>query len=84
MKTYPLFEALKAQQALRTEAGLPPEQFPIPAFVGMISDEVEQLRNNGKSDEQIVALIRQHSSIDITPDELAEHYATPEDRQHIK
>ncbi len=39
-KTYPLEEAVKAQKALRAAAGLGAEQFPIEAFVGMISDEI--------------------------------------------
>jgi hypothetical protein len=43
-KMYPVEEALKAQRSLRDAAGLEPEQFPIRAFVGMISDEIESLR----------------------------------------
>jgi hypothetical protein len=80
LKTYPLDEALKAQKALREAAGLPPEQFPIQAFVGMISDEIESLRKNGKSDEQIATLIRQSSSIEVTGREIADYYASPEER----
>jgi hypothetical protein len=82
-KTYPLDEALKAQKALREAAGLPPEQFPLQAFVGMISDEIESLRKGGKSDEDIAALIRKSSSIEVTAGEIAEYYAPPEERhQH--
>ena len=43
-RTVSLAESLKALQALRNAAGLGPEQFPLPAFVGMISDEVKALR----------------------------------------
>jgi hypothetical protein len=77
---YPLEEALKAQRSLRDAAGLAPEQFPIEAFVGMISDEIESLRKRGKSDEQIAELIRSNSAIEITADEIAENYASPQDR----
>ena len=79
-KTYPLEEALKAQKSLRDAAGLKPEQFPIQAFVGMISDEIETLRQRGKSDDDIASLIRSHSAIDITAAEIAENYASPEER----
>ena len=79
-KMYPLEEAMKAQKALRDAAGLAPEQFPVEAFVGMISDEVELLRERGKSDEDIAAMIRQHSAIEITAAEIAENYASPEER----
>jgi hypothetical protein len=81
-KTYPLPEALKALQSLRDAAGLKPEQFPIQAFVGMISDEVESLRQRGKTDEDIAAIIRAGSSIDITAAEITENYASPEERHH--
>ena len=80
-RTYPIEEALKAQSALRSAAGLEPEQFPIESVVGTISDEIEVLRKQGKSDDQIAALIRQHSGIEITPGDIAANYATPEDRQ---
>ena len=69
-KTYPVEEAIRAQKALRERAGLGPEMFPIQAFVGMISDEVETLRKQGHSDEKIA----------ITPAEIKEDYATPEER----
>lgn len=79
--TFPLNEALKAQRALRDAAGLAPEQFPIPAFVGMISDEIETLRQRGMDDGQIAALIERSSAIRITAGEISEHYATPDQRQ---
>ena len=80
MKTYSIEDALKAQRALRTAAGLGEERFPIQAFVGMISDEVEALRKAGKTDEQIANLIRSSSPIEITATEIAENYASPEKR----
>ncbi len=80
MKTYPIEEALRAQKALREAAGLGPEMFPVQAFVGMISDEVEQLRKQGKTDEDIARIIGSSSKIEITGSEVAEHYASPEDR----
>jgi hypothetical protein len=79
-KLYPLEEAIKAQKALRTAAGLGPEMFPVQAFVGMISDEIESLRKAGKSDEQIAALVSQNSSIQINAEQIAQNYAPPEER----
>lgn len=80
MKSYPVEEAVQAQKALRTLAGLGPEEFPIQAFVGMISDEIEQLRNLGHSDDEIAKVIRTNSKIEITGAEIAENYASPEAR----
>ena len=80
MKTYPIDQALRAQKALREAAGLGPEMFPIQAFVGMISDEVETLRGQGKTDEEIASLIKAHSDIQITAAEIAENYASPDQR----
>lgn len=79
-RMYPVEEAVKAHKALRAASGLGPEMFPIQAFVGMISDEVETLRERGKSDEEIADLIRASSAIEISPAEIAEYYATPEER----
>ena len=81
-KLYPVEEAIKAQKSLRDAAGLAPEQFPIQAFVGMISDEIESLRKRGKTDDEIASLIRDSSSIEISASEIAENYASPEERHH--
>lgn len=80
-KLFTLDEALKAQRALRTQAGLGPEMFPMQAFVGMISDEIDSLRKSGKSDDEIAAVIRSNSSIEITGSEIAEYFASAEQRQ---
>ncbi len=83
MQMYLVEEAIKAQKALHDAAGLGAEQFPIEAFVGMISDEVEQLRQRGKSDEEIASIIEANSTIKITASQITEHYASPEERhQH--
>jgi len=79
-KTYPIEEALRAQNALRKIAGLAPEQFPVAAFVGMISDEIEILRRKGHTDQQIADAISKNSSIAITPEDIAANYATPQQR----
>ncbi|HEY0759001.1 MAG TPA: hypothetical protein VGD59_07090 [Acidisarcina sp.] len=79
-RMYPVEEAIKAQRSLRDAAGLGPEQFPIQAFVGMISDEIESLRKRGKSDAEIASIIEQNSSIKISAAEIAENYASAEER----
>lgn len=79
-KLYPVDEAVRAQKALRTAAGLGPEMFPIPAFVGMISDEIDSLRQAGKTDDQIAALVSRNSAIQISGEEITQNYASPEQR----
>jgi hypothetical protein len=81
MPAYGLEQIMRAQAALRSAAGMQPEEFPMEAFVGMVSDEVEDLRAQGRSDEEIVAIIRTSSGIDIDAATLAENYASAEDRQ---
>ncbi len=80
MKTYPIDQAIRAQQALREATGLGPEMFPVEAFVGMISDEIEKLRSQGKTDSEIAGLITENSSIQITAEEISANYASSEDR----
>lgn len=80
--TYPIEQALRAQKALRDLAGLTPEEFPLDAFVGMVSDEIEILRNQGHSDEDIAKTIAANSNIQISPEQIAANYAPPEKRRH--
>jgi hypothetical protein len=79
-KANPLEEAVRAQRALRELAGLGPELFPIQAFVGMISDEIESLRNQGRSDEDIARAIQAHSAISITAADISAYYSSPAER----
>ncbi|GAC1356887.1 MAG: hypothetical protein NVSMB31_17400 [Vulcanimicrobiaceae bacterium] len=65
---------------MREAAGLGPEQFPLEAFVGMISDEIETLRKQGRTDDEIARLINGSANTQITSDQIAEFYASPESR----
>ena len=76
--------ALQAQSALRARAGLEPELFPVNEFVGMISDEIEQLRNMGQSDEEIADLVRSSSPIHVSADDISQYYAPLEARNAFK
>ncbi len=76
--------ALKAQSAMRASAGLGPETFPVADFVGMVSDEIEQLRKAGRSDEEIARIISTSSPIQINAATIAQHYAPPEARHFWK
>ncbi len=82
MRMYSVEEAIQAQKALREAAGLGVEMFPVQAFVGMISDEIEELRKQGKSDDAIAGLIESSSAIRITASEIAENYASSAERHH--
>ena len=75
-------QAADAQTALRRALGMPPEQFPLPAFVGMVSDEIEQLRKAGKTDQQIAALIADAIGVTVKADAIAQFYASPDMRGH--
>lgn len=56
--------------------GLASEMFSLPAFVGMISDEIEQLR--GYDNRQISGLIGDAIGREISPDDIQAHYASPQ------
>lgn len=82
-KTFTGKQAADAQTALRKALGLAPEQFPLPAFVGMVSDEIEQLRKQGHTDEQIALVINQTiGQAAISAADIGRFYASPEDRGH--
>lgn len=72
--------AMQAVKKLRDELGLPEETIPVAAFVRMISDELEQLRDECRSDGSICDLIKQASGIEIDSVDLKRFYATAEQR----
>ncbi len=67
--------------ALRLTLGLPPQHFTARAFVGMISDEIEQLRAAGWDDEGIADLIREASGEPLTADAVEAYYIGPDARR---
>ena len=50
------------------------------AFIGMISDEIEQLRAKGRSDAVIATLVSKATGKTIDAETIARFYATPEAR----
>ena len=79
--TFSIDQAIGAQRRLRSSLGLEDERFPLPAFIGMISDEIEMMRQAGRTDADIVAVIADATGERIAPEDLARHYAPPEQRR---
>lgn len=74
-------EAVVVQKAMRRQLGLDDERFPLPAFIGMISDEIEQFRQAGRTDAEIAELILSVSGRSVSPADIEMHYATPHQRR---
>lgn len=74
-RTVKLPDAIAAQRALRDSLNLPDEDFPIPEFIGMLSDEIEAARDAGRSDADTAKLISSVSGVTIDANDIAEHYA---------
>ncbi len=85
MPTDPTFtaeDALTTTRALRAALGLGAEQFPAGAFIGMVSDEIEQLCTAGKDDSAIAALIAEATGKPVTAELIADHYVPAEERRY--
>jgi len=80
-KGFSVEEAVSVQRELRRSLGLGPETFPLPAFIGMISDEIEQFRASGRSDADIAQVIKTTVGRDVSADDIARFYALPEQRR---
>ena len=80
VRSFPLDQVMKALCALRAAAHLPQESFSAEQFVGMISDEIEVLREHGHKDAEIAFLIHSGSDIDISEAQIRKFYITPEAR----
>ena len=74
-------QAAAANTALRAALGLAPERFGLQQFVGMMSDEIEQLRAAGRTDEAIAALLRERVGVEVPADAISRFYAGPERRR---
>jgi hypothetical protein len=74
-------EAVAVQREMRRVLGLSRERFPLAAFVGMISDEIEQFQTAGMSDTDVAILIKDTIGRDIAPDEVARFYSPPDVRR---
>lgn len=48
----------------------------------MVSDEIEQLRQSGRTDEQIAGLIDEAIGVRVEAAAITEFYASPEERGH--
>jgi hypothetical protein len=79
--TFTADQAVATQRALRAALNLPDEAFPLPAFIGMISDEIQLLREAGHADQDIIDLINTTTPTTITPADLTRFYAPPEARR---
>lgn len=78
--TFTATQAAQVNTDLRAALGLPPESFPVSRFVAMISDEIEQLRASGRDDAAIAALVRDSTGNAISAEDIARHYAPPDQR----
>lgn len=79
-QTFTAEEAALANGALRAALGLPAQRFGTEQFVGMISDEIEQLRESGKSDRDIAGILADRAGITIGADEITRFYADASER----
>ena len=67
-------QAMAAQAALRDAAGLPPEVFPKAALIGMLSDEIRELRDRGRDDPAIAAVITEAIGAGVSAEDLGRYY----------
>ncbi|MDQ6685969.1 MAG: response regulator [Pseudomonadota bacterium] len=77
-QTYSAEEAMLAQRALRESMSLGPEVFSTAALVGMLGDEIEQLRRVGTSDAEIAALISAATGREFSAASLSRHHDSAE------
>lgn len=78
-RTFTADQAAQITTVLRKAAGLEPQEFALHDFIGMISDEIELLRNAGKSDDEIASLLAANG-VTISAEELREGYVPTEER----
>jgi hypothetical protein len=78
---YSAADAATANTVLRAALGLDPERFGTEQFVGMISDEIDQLRRAGKTDVEIAQLLEKDGGLDVSAAAITQFYAAPDERR---
>ena len=78
--TFSLAEALAAQKALRDAAGAEDEAFDLADVVGMVSDEIDMLKDQGKSYAEMAALIQTSTGKPVTADDVEKYYVPADER----
>ena len=78
--TFSLAEALAAQKALRDAAGAEEEVFELADVIGMVSDEVDMLKEQGRSDAEIAALVQKATGKPVTASDVEQYYVPADER----
>ena len=73
-------QAAAANKVLRAAVGLAPQTFSKEQFVGMISEEIEQLRAAGHTDGDIAQLLAREVGVRVDPDSIRRYYADSVER----
>ncbi len=73
-------QAAAANRSLRAALGLRPQEFTTQQFVGMISEEIEQLREAGKTDDDIAQLLEKEVGVFISSDSIRRFYSDETER----
>jgi hypothetical protein len=77
--TFTLAEALNAQKSLRETAGGKEEPLDLVDFAGLAAEEIDLLQEQGKSWDDIAAMISKSTGQKVTGPELEQAYAELEE-----
>ena len=80
-RSFTLDQGLRARAALRREAGLGEERFPMPDLMRMIGDEIDALRDAGRDDAAIARIVGEAIGAEMGPDDLRHHDDAPPGRE---
>jgi hypothetical protein len=79
--TFSLAEALAAQKALREAAGAEEEAFDLADVIGMVSDEIDMLKEQGRSADQIAAMVQKSTGKPVTAADVEKYYVPADERE---
>ena len=78
--TYTLAEALAAQKALREAAGAEEEVFELADVIGMVSDEIDMLKEQNFALDKIAALVQASTGKPVTAADIEKYYVPADER----
>jgi hypothetical protein len=78
--TFSLAEALAAQKELRDAAGAEEEVFELADVVGMVSEEIDMLKEQDRSLADIAALVQKATGKPVTAEDIEKYYVPADER----
>jgi hypothetical protein len=76
-------DVVLAQNEMRYIFGFPEQRFSFSTFIGMLSDEIEQMRRAGYTDETVAQTVSRAKGQSVEASDVQRYYLSVEERRRV-